>query len=284
MVSQLTFDERSSQARKYVDNAEKWLRKIIHHQLALKYGSDYGRQENLLNSSIRNHIATRRAQKPNGYPRDIDATTFEQALSIVCNPNFFEPLFEKAFSSVYPLGASQVRFHVERLVAIRNDVSHGRGCTSRQLEQAICYTNDLVDAVQAFFREAGLEKTYNVPTILRYSDNRGNVTHLEELPENIHQRIKDWRQGPHGELRPGEILIAEIEIDPSFGPDTYDVSWQMLFNESGIGSIARIEIGPQHVGEQLELRFTIRTKRAWHRFTHADEGLNSLYKVLPPLD
>jgi hypothetical protein len=284
MIDHLTFDERASHARKYVDNAERWLRKIIHHQLTLEYGSDYGQQEDLLNSSIRNHIDSRKAQNPNGFPRDIDATTFEQALSIVCNPKFFAPFFKKPLSSVYPLGASQARFHLERLITIRNDVSHGRGSTSRQLEQAICYTNDLVDALQVFFRETGLEKTYNVPTILRYSDNRGNVTHLEELPENIYQRIKDWRQGPHGELHPGEILIAEIEIDPSFEPDTYDVSWQVLFNESGLGSIARIEIGPQHVGEQFELRFTIRTKRAWHRFTQADEGLNSIYRVLPPLD
>ena len=128
-----------------------------------------------------------------------------------------------------------------------------------------------------------MEKSFNVPTIICFSDNLGNTSYMESVPENVSSRIVDWRKGEHGDLHPGDALVAEIEIDPSFRESDYDVEWNVFGNENGSGPVARITIQNRHVGKQFELRFRVISKLDWHRFFGCDDGLGLTYRVLPPL-
>ena len=215
----------------------------------------------------------------------IDATTFDEIIDIITNPNTYGKCFAQVFNEVYPIGREQLRCSLGRLGSIRNHLAHGRACTSRQMEQAICYSNDLVDCIKRYFGSINMSKVYNVPTIIRFCDNMGNEHNLDGISENISSRIIDWRILGRGDLIPGEQLVAEVEIDPSFDAGDYHVKWYALSGKvwgDYMGTTALINIGIEHVGEQFELRFSVTTNRGWHRFSNCDDSLCLIYRVLPP--
>ncbi len=143
--------QREELARRHVDSAEAWLRRIVHHQLSQRYGTDFLRQEGLIKSGIRRHVISHREANPGKFLRDIDATTFDQLIDITTNPKLFEDHFGMPLTHAYPLGHEEARHFLIRVRDIRNDVSHGRGCSVRRLEQAICYSNDLIESLKIHF-------------------------------------------------------------------------------------------------------------------------------------
>ena len=128
-----------------------------------------------------------------------------------------------------------------------------------------------------------MQKAYNVPSIIRCSDSLGNASYRETVPEDVSTWIVDWRRQGHGDLYPGDTLVAEVEVDPSFQVSEYDVAWQIFGKEMGSGSVARVVIQSKHVGDQFELRFQLTTKRDWHRSFGFDDALVLIYRVLPPV-
>jgi hypothetical protein len=169
-------------------------------------------------------------------------------VDIATNPDLFKDHFRVALRHVYPLGREEARHFLIRLRDIRNDVSHGRGCSLRRLEQAICYSNDLIESLQMYFGQNNMQKAFNVPSIIRFSDSLGNTSYLENVPEDVNSRVVDLRRGGHGNLYPGDTLLAEIEVDPSFQENEYDVAWDVFGGENGTGPVARIFILSKHVG------------------------------------
>ena len=184
---------------------------------------------------------------------------------------------------VDPNGHAEARTFLLRLKEIRDDISHGQNCSVRQLEQAICYSNDLIDSLKQFFLHIGMQQEFNVPSIVRFNDNLGNTSSLEDVPENVNSRFIDWRQSGNGNLNPGDTLVAEIEVDPSFRASEYTVSWHVFGHERGDGPVVRLIVENKHVNEQFELKFQIVCDRDWHRFHGCDEGLGLIYRVLPPV-
>lgn len=128
-----------------------------------------------------------------------------------------------------------------------------------------------------------MQREYDVPKIIRMVDNLGNESHLENVSENINMRNIDWRAAGRGDLRPGDTLVVEVEVDPSFEDVGYEVTWHVFGGENGSGPLARIAIQVNHVAEQFELAFQVRSQRDWHRFGQCDDGLTLLYRVLPPI-
>lgn len=274
---------REETARRHVDSAESWLRKIIHHELSSAIGKDYLRAEGILKKEALRQIESKLAQPSSNFMRPIDATTFEQAIALATHPDRYARYFKLAFSAGYPLGREQAVLYLNRLKDIRNNVSHGRGCTARQLEQAICYSNDLVDSLKDHFRRIGVGKHFDVPMIVRYTDNRGNESHLDDVPSDVQTRILDWRGMGHGDLHPGDVLVAEVEIDQSYDPSTYKVSWWSPGSGWVEGPKLRIEIGNRHVGELMTIEFQVVSNRDWHRQSGVDDKLLVGYRVLPPI-
>lgn len=282
---QQTSDQRTSIARRHTDAAEAWLRRIIDQKLGETFGQGYFDASPPINGGIRGQVERRIEAEPGRFPRKIDATTFDEAIDIVSNPYLYREYFDRVFREMYPIGREQLRCYLKRLSGIRNHTAHGRGCSSRQVEQAVCYANDLIDAIKEYFRTVNMEKRYNVPSFVRFCDNLGNEHNMDGIATNADSRYINWRAAGNGDLHPGDVLIAEVEVDPSFDPSEYSVSWRVFGDwptRDALGMVARVEIQNKHVGEQFELVFQVVTSRDWHRFLNSDERLGLLYRVLPP--
>ncbi|NRP70631.1 hypothetical protein ILFOPFJJ_01512 [Ensifer psoraleae] len=273
---------RTTVARRYVDAAESWLRKLIHHQLHAARGASYLTTGGILKKPETEKLKVKIASDPARYAREVDATSFEQTKKIICHVDRWGQHFRPALHSAYPLGREQCELFLDRLIAIRNDLQHGRPCSVRQLEQAICYTNDLSDAVKAFFREQSMARQYDVPMFVRYIDSLGNESRLEGVPTDISTRNIDWRRHGRGDLYPGETLVAEVEVDQTFDRSGYEVSWTLYGYDKHSGTKAVVPIENVHVGEQLELTFEVVSDRDWHRSAGIDDRLTLLFRVLPP--
>jgi hypothetical protein len=283
LAVEMTGQEREALARRHVDSAEAWLRRIINFQMSREYGPDFFSIEGLIKKAIREYVASKRAADPGKFVRAIDATTFDQAVDIATNPEFFNRHFKLALQEAYPLGREEARNYLTRLKDIRNDVSHGHNCTARQLEQAICYSNDLISSLKTYFKDCNMQKKFNVPTIVRFGDNLGNTSLLENLTDLINLKIIDWRQSGNGELHPGETLVAEIEIDSSFGLSEYEIASTTYANEKGTGPVAKLVMENKHVREDFKLGFSVISKLDWHKYSDCDDQLMVIYRVLPPV-
>ncbi|AOO82394.1 hypothetical protein [Bosea vaviloviae] len=256
---------------------------MIHHQLSAAFGSAYI-SAGPLPQRLKQPIVEKMNQLSERVAREVDATTFDQAIDIVCHPERWPSHFALAMANAYPLGHAEARFFLEQIKAIRNDLSHGRSISTRQLEKGTCYANDLADAIKEFFRGVGMAQDYNVPMIVRYVDSLGNQSHLSGVSTNISNRIIDWRRSGRGDLYPGDTLIAEVEVDPSYEASGYAVSWFLYGHSARIsGTKAVVPIEIQHVSEQIEVRFEVKSDRQWHRQGELDDALCLLFRVLPPV-
>lgn len=276
MYMSLTQNERNEIARRHAEAAEHWLRRLTHHKLTAIHGPNYLTQTTLLDARVVAFL--RKAEQE----REIDGTTFEQVLALLNDERRYSDIFDEALKGAYPSGRNEAMHYLKQIKDVRNAVSHGRNCSVRMLEKAICYSNDLAESIQAYFRKMDLEREFNVPMIVRYADSLGNESYLEDISTDIDMRIIDLRPRVSGELRPGENLVAEVEVDTSFEPGEYDVSWRVSGFQGGQGPVAKLMIQNKHVGEQLEVRFQVISKQEWHRKHGIDDALTVIFKVLPP--
>jgi hypothetical protein len=222
-------DERRNIARRHFESVELWLRKIIDQIFSYNYGTEYFSYRFpdgsfLIKSEIRKRVSKLRKKEPSRFTRDIDATTFGQAIQIVTNHEHFNHYFKPALQLAYPHGASEAKAILKQLESIRNKVDHVGCCSARELEKAVCYSNDFIDSVKAFFVSIQMERLFNVPKITRFIDSLGNESHMESIPHDASSRIIDWRTRGKTDLRPGDSLRLEIEVDQSFNREDYTIS------------------------------------------------------------
>jgi len=274
--------ERDEVARRHLEAAESWLRRLVHVQLAAKFGLDYLTSGGVLETREARSVASTLSSLATG-ARQVDGTTFGQLIKIAVSQKLYLDHFAEALKECYPLGAEEAEFFLNQLRDIRNGIAHGRGVSDRNTEKAVCYSNDLADAIKSYFRGRNLEREYNVPLIIRYSDSLGNESHLEGLSLDLSTRIIDWRRAGKGDLYPGDRLVVEVEVDPSFDRSSYKAKWNVLGKYAGSEDLtAEITITNDMVGEQFEIAFEVRSTRDWHRMWGMDDRLALIFRVLPP--
>ncbi len=167
-----------------------------------------------------------------------------------------------------------------RLKGHRNKLAHGGTCSTRDLEQSACYSNDLIDSIKEFFREKNMDRLFNVPTFTRVVDNKGNDIRFT-APNESGYRSLDFRSGPNGDLYPGDKLLLEAEVDESF--HGYTVRWISFRGDYGEGLKWELSIGLKHIGDQLIIRAEVVSGEAWHKLDNeCDDRLDIRYRVLPP--
>jgi len=242
VLDRLTRQERDEVARRHIDSAEAWMRRIIHERLSAAHGPGYATEPGVLPRKVRDWIQQQNTSLSARLPRTIDATSFDQAIDVLLNPDLYNKHFRIPLNGAYPDGSSEARTFLTRIRDIRNDLAHGRGCSARSLEQAICYSNDLIFSISEFYREEGMGREYDVPLIVRFVDNLGNENHLIDVPLEMSSRIIDMRRGGLGDLRPGQTLIAEVDVDSSFDRAGYTTSWRVFDGPEGRGGVAQVPI------------------------------------------
>ncbi|GLR91328.1 hypothetical protein [Bradyrhizobium iriomotense] len=277
--------DRRESARRYLDAAEGWLRRVIEMKLTKQFGANYLAADEAggcraISKDIRRQIGGRFETDRSRFSRLIDAADLGHAITIALHPELYPGNFRDALLGAFPDGPAEARTFLSRLEEIRNKLAHGGTCSDRDHERAVCYSNDLIDSIKQHFKEQNMEREFNVPTFVRVVDNRGNEFHLTHDP-NRQMHFFDLRRQGNGDLYVGDELVLEAEVDPNF--TGYTLDWFTFNGDHGQGLPMRLQIGMKHVGLQFIVRLNVRSSEPWHRLHNGiDDSIELHYRVLPP--
>ncbi|GHA43517.1 hypothetical protein GCM10007103_25830 [Salinimicrobium marinum] len=124
-----------------------------------------------------------------------------------------------------------------------------------------------------------LERKFNVPTILSYSDSLGQ--HL--LRENIRWATNCLIIDNRGfETYCHDTISLQIEVDPSFPEEDYDIEWK--FNNRTLGTDKKVEITFEEadVNDFRPVIVKVKSKKNWHKLNDCDDCLAIQLTILPP--
>lgn len=276
------------ECRKEIEAFEHWARRLIHQKLTEKFGGEYFNIKNtvgepLFNKNFIDRIMMRTKEDPSRYPRLIDATQIDDIIFIICRKDLYNDLFKDALDFAYPDGASEVRTFIERIKNIRNKLYHANSISTHEAEQALCYTHDFIEGLKGYYRKVGKEKEFNVPTIIKFSDSKGNVFYREDSSYT-------WEKYLQKEiiLYSGEIYKVSVDVDPTFGIKEYSLKWMVEQSLTPIIQVSsrelELKITNKMVGGMLTFRCSIISNKEWHQHNTIDDMLSfTIMKILPPV-
>lgn len=290
MSDQKDSDIRST-CKERIEALEHWLRRLIDDLLTKAHGDFFNHVDASGNRLIRKRLVDqidgRRIAEPGRYPRKIDAVLLEDAIDIICNEQMFKSHFGRPLSLAFPDGHVEARTFMVRLLSPRNHLSHANAISIRQAEQVICYSNDIIESIKQFYSDQGMQQDFNVPLILKVTDSFGNTyTRSQFSPGHDGGITMQFVERKEFFLRPGDTLSIEIEVDPTFDPTDYQITWSSAKGVDPLpnGSKVVVPITNRQVGQMFDLQCRVTTNRDWHRMNMgADDFLFLTYKVLPPL-
>lgn len=280
----LTTEQLRTAARQRLESLELWLRRLVHEECQAAYGPDYVANATLssnavFNAQIRKYVADRMKSLPVGI-RPVDAMLLDHLATVLCKDDAYQRHFSKAFAKGFPAGKEHLRLMLQRLVVIRNALSHANAISDHDAERALCYSSDIIASLVQYYGDIGMSRDYDAPVFTRYSDSLGNV----EIPGGTDKQLNFTAKQS---LRCGESLRIEVEVDAHYGPDTYDIAWLVTGvpnGESGVGNVFAVALTPKHVNEHFCIFVTLVSRgREWHRHGTHDARLVLVYRVLPPV-
>lgn len=288
MLENLTDDRIRSRCRDTLESLEHWLRRLIDEVLGKAYGDYFSHMDaagnRLIKKAIVDSLEDRVSREPTRYLRKIDAVLLSDAIDIICNPRLY-PHFAQALQQAFPDGCHEARTFLVRLLDPRNRLAHAHPISLRQGEQVICYSNDTIDSLKAYYGRVGMDQEFNVPLILRVNDSFGNSFHRDQMSPFLKGGVSKDLQQPQYYLWPGDLLTVEVEVDPTFDPSTYTVTWASAKGLEGpppVGRRAVVKILERHIGLSFDIQCSIATKNDWHRMLKGiDDYLILTYRVLP---
>lgn len=291
MLNKFTFEEIESSCKHKLTTLEHWLRRLIDNTLSYKFGDYfYYTDENnnyIIKKSITDSAIKRKQKEPNRYSRLVDAILLDDAISIITNPKLYKEHFSNALKNAFPNGCSEAKTFLGRISEPRNNLAHANPISIRQAEQVLCYSNDVIDSLKAYYRDLSMQNYFNVPTVLSIRDSIGNSKSGYLLRGNDDNNI--WvcfNENPERFLNVGDTLRIEVEVDQSFNEDEYLVEWTSdtpWYDKTPIGNTVEIKISEKQVGQKFLVMCRVTSNKNWHRLGDKDDELDILYTVLPPL-
>lgn len=287
LFADLTFDEIRSLCRSNIEAFEVWARRLIDAKMTEKYGGNFleakdTHGEFILKKELRERIARMRTAEPERFPRTVDAFFAEDIEHVLCHQAFYKDLFKEALDYIYPQGCEEAREFLKRLVPIRNALSHANSISTRQAEQAVCYTHDFIEGLKQYYKDKGEEKVWNVPRIISIRDSVGNKF---ENPTDTHM----WQSiftCSHA-FRCGDEYSIEIEVDPSYTANDYHVKWELPghdLKEFNDKTKIALLFGYNDVSDKSFLNCIITSNRPWHKHKTYDCKVAIKLQVLPPIE
>ena len=289
-LNRLSESEVRSFGKEYIESLEHWLRNIIDHELRTAYGDDYfHRKKNatdyVFRKEIRDEVDKRITDEPERYCRPIDACLLNTEITILTKPDLYKSFFEKYFIDSFPLGRDMLLKTLEKLIYPRNRLYHANPISIRQLEQIICYTNDVIASIKEYYKLHNMNQEFNVPKIIRITDSFGNNLFRESFNPNDSPIGTVSRIIEENYLYVGDTLKIEIEVDPSFPRNDYSIRWLIVKNGFKLdipnNNSIILPIEDSHVGEKLDIICNIKSNEQWHRGDGYDDAVILKYKVLP---
>lgn len=280
-------EELRAYCRNSIESLEMWARRLIHEKMVEKYGIQYIDYQTpdgnfIMKKEIREQVHFLSQKEPQRILRPVDALFLDHLIYFLCKQDWHKELFKESLDFCYPEGREEVRTFLERLIPVRNALSHSNPVSVRQAEQAICYSNDFIDSIKHYYKEKGLEQVWNVPRIIRITDSFGNVF---DNPKETHGMQSIFTV--HQALHCGDMYSVQIEVDSSFSPADYDIIW--LDNNTDVKDAKNnirfsIHFSEKDVSECHTLRCKIVSHKSWHKYTYYDCEITLLLTVLPPLE
>jgi len=290
----LSVNEIRDYCKQAIESLEYWLRRLIDEALQDSYGVNYldatdEAGNNIINKTTREKIKKQYDREPGRFSRLIDATLFDDCINIICKPALFQTYFREAFKTAFPDGDSldETRTFLKRLIEPRNLLYHANPISVRKAEQVICYSHDIIESLKKYYEELKMVQNYNVPMIIKITDSLGNELHSTQMKRNLTGRgVYDFSQDEKNFLRPGDTLMLEVEVDPSFPRDCYRITWSYRPSHSDHrnyeGNRIVIDINNTHVHERFAIYCKVTSNEEWHRCGDCDDSFGLIYKVLPP--
>ena len=287
LYHEYTQEELRQFCRNNIESLEVWARRLIHEKMVGKYGVGYeGRQladgNYLVKAEIRKHIQSMMTKEPTRFYRAVDTLFIDQIIYFLCHPVWYRDLFKPALDYIYPQGKDEAREYLSRLVPIRNPLSHSNPITIHDAERAICYSHDFIEGLKKYYKDRGEEQVWNVPRIIKIKDSLGNVF---DNPTEKHGRCSIFKVRP--ELHCGDTYTVEIEVDPSFHKNEYEILWR-----DGRGFRAEqfdnsdkytIKFQEKDVAQNHYITCKIIQKKYWHKYGYHDCEIQLCLSVLPPI-
>lgn len=288
MFYSLTEDELRSICRINIEAFEKWARTIIHSELTSNLGENYFDMElspnvPVVKKSIRDKTSEMMINHPQRFRRKIDTLFLDEIIYLLCRNDLYKLYFKHFLDLIYPDGNAEARTFLNRLVPIRNCLSHSNPISVRDAERCICYTNDFIDGVKQYYYDKGEERVFNTPNAIKLNDSLGNEFPLNK--DSSFESINIYRTGTKQliQLELGERYSAWLTLDPSYSPEQYIFKWSLQGGRIvGDGSRLDVEIAEDMVGERCVIYCTIKSTKSWHRYNGYDQQFAIIFQVLPP--
>jgi hypothetical protein len=251
-----------------------------------KYGTNYVSKQledgnYLVKSEIRKHIQGMIAKEPTRFHRAVDTLFIDQIIYFLCHPVWYKDLFKPALDYIYPQGKDEAREYLNRLVPIRNPLSHSNPITMHDVERAICYSHDFVEGLKKYYKGRGEEQVWNVPRIIKITDSFGNVFNNTEDKENpfaIHEVSQV--------VRCGDKYSVHVEVDSSFSPNEYDIVWitnSELIDYKDNPNLT-YTFSARDVSANMYIRCRVISHKEWHKHKNYDCEVYLHMQVLPPIE
>ena len=80
----------------------------------------------------------------------------EDAIYIICKPELLKDHFRVPLAIAFPDGREEARTFLNRILAPRNNLAHANAISTRQSEQVVCYSNDVIDSLKQHYRAIGM--------------------------------------------------------------------------------------------------------------------------------
>lgn len=274
--------------RQRIEACELWLRRLAHEQLTHAFSASYleatlASGQPLFPADVRKNVEGRRVAEPARYPRPVDALVLGELAKLVCKPDVYKPLFACAFKSEFA-SVEHLRLVLLRLTDVRNALAHAGPLAVTHAERVLAYCTDISSALSAYYASSGMKDEFDAPSFVRFSDSLGHVAHPAETQVQLNYADAE---GDQIRLRCGDEVRLEVEVDPRFAAEDYDVRWDIVSN-GGVdvrsGSAIAMTLTSAHVGKSAFVVFaSVTSTKAWHRHGKFDAQLVLVYSVLPPL-
>lgn len=284
-----------------LDTMELWARRLIEETFSEEYGKDYfnfkfDNGTPLVKNEIIKQVQDRMNSNTKRYPRKVDALVMENLKYFFCRNDLYKLHFKNVFEPFYS-GVESLRLSFEKLINIRNKISHSNTLSQRELEQGVCYSNDLIEVFKDYYKKIGKDKIYNVPTFLSFKDSLGHSIFRENsnyswsiYPLTNYDSLKNKREIVN--LRAGETYRVILEVDNSFPLDFYCINWEIDYcckvdKYETNSNILEFKIDDKFVSLNLRIKAYLKTKRAWHRFANIDcDDFVEIHleEILPPIN
>jgi hypothetical protein len=279
----LSADQVASSCRQRIESCELWLRYLIHDKLSKALGVGYlaafsPSSTPIFSASAQRNAASRSASVRTPPSRPVDTLLFDDLASVLAKVDVYDKWFKAALHADFPLGSTQIRNVLSLLVPIRNKLAHANGVTLtlHEAERALCYCNDLITAIQNHYTGENMADKFPAPMFTRISDSQGNVCYPSDHRPNFYGKDP---------LRCGDTIRFEVEVDSTFAPSEYEISWvvnNISNGQTGTGPIFSVVLDERHVGVQFAVSAELRSHKPWHRDQNFDALAVLRYEVLPP--